>query len=339
MKRSTKIILITSACLIFGGILIAGISGAVGGTKQFKELADKQAFDFELPWDDAHLKLTTEGIYYINNDADEEEMRDGKPEIGQEVVDEETGKVTFVPDEEVIADAEEVLADWVTCVQMELGAGNIEIKKSENGSFYIKDGKNIYMNTDYEKGIVEIYTKSENEIQIFGFTTNSQEIVAEGTIYLPDQVYEEVILDMGAGEFRGELPECKKLEVRLGAGECIFDSVKAEEMELEVGAGECKIGYLEAAELDADIAMGEFTAKALIGRDLDAKVGMGEIAMDIIGEETDFNYDVEVGAGEVQIGSRSYSGVGSGGSKDDGLDRTIDVECGMGQATLKFVKE
>ena len=233
MKKSTKIILITSACLIFGGILIAGISGAVGGTRQFKQLVDSQALDFDLPWEDAKLKITTGGIYF----------------------------------------------------------------------------------------------------------THEEEPSGNATVYLPDQMYEELTLDMGAGEVSGDLPECKKMSVRLGAGECDLDYIKAEEVELEVGAGECTIGLLEAEEVNADIAMGEFKAKAAIGKDFDAKVGMGEIAMEIIGEEDDFDYDVTVGAGEVRIGTRSYSGVGSGGSQKNGQDREIEVDCGMGQVTITFVED
>ncbi len=321
MKKSTKIILITSACLIFGGILIAGISGAVGGTRQFKQLVDSQALDFELPWEDAKLKITTSGLYFTNEDEDNED-ENGRPFDAPEGV---TGNYEV--------DGE------IKNIEMNLGAGTIEIKKSKDGKVNIDADSDMFIDCDYDDETLKISTKLMGEVQILGFSVGNVEPVGSATIYLPDQVYEEMTLDMGAGEFTGDLPVCKKMSVRLGAGECDLDYIKAEEVELEVGAGECTIGLLEADEVEANIAMGEFSAKASIGKELDAKVGMGEIAMEIIGEEDEFDYDVTVGAGEVRIGTRSYSGVGSGGSQKNGQDRKIEVDCGMGQATLTFVED
>lgn len=330
MKKSTKIILITSACLILGGTLIAGISGAVGGTRQFKELVDSQALNFDLPWDNAQLKLTTSGLYFTN----EEEVPHlpGTPEPPEDSVLAESLKESGGKN---LIDAP---TTEIKCIEIELGAGEVELKKSENGTFYVEEDENMEIISDYKNETLKIRTESLAQVQIFGFSTGTVS-AGKAVIYLPDQMYEEISMDMGAGTFGGELPECAKLSIRMGAGECDFDYVKADEIELEVGAGECKIGRLEAQELNADIAMGEFEAKALIGRELDAKVGMGEITMEIIGEETDFDYDVEVGAGEVRIGSRSYSGVGSGGSQENGMDREINVDCGLGEAAIRFVKE
>ena len=318
MKRSTKIVLITSACLIFGGILISGISGAVGGTRQFKELADKQALNFDLPWEDTQLKLTTDGLYFVN-----EGMEDSADDSFSGTVTEQVGDVAM---------------SEIKNIEMELGAGDIEIKESKNGTFHIGEGEGMNIISDFKDGTLRIRTENATKVQIFGFSATGP-AVGNAVLYLPEQAYEEITLNMGAGKCTGELPECSKLSIRLGAGECEFDYIKADEVELEVGAGECKIGLLEAQDLNADIAMGELEAKALIGEELDAKVGMGEIRMEIVGEESDFDYDVDVGAGEVRIGSRSYSGVGSGGSQSNGTGREIDVECGMGEATIHFVEE
>ena len=333
MKKSTKIILITSACLIFGGILISGISGAVGGTRQFKELADKQALNFDLPWEDTKLKLTTDGLYFVN--GDEEDTESERPFDAPQ----ESGDFADNQSSEILTEkVSDVAMSEVKNIKMELGAGEIELKKSTNGNFHVGEGDNMKIVSDFSDGTLRIRTENKSTVQILGFNTGSVS-AGSAVIYLPEQAYEEISLDMGAGTCTGELPDCNKLSIRLGAGECEFDYIKAGEVELDVGAGECKIGLLEADEINADIAMGEFEAKAQINKELDAKVGMGEINMSIIGEEADFDYDVEVGAGEVRIGSRSYSGVGSGGSQENDTGREIEVECGMGEATINFVEE
>lgn len=328
MKKSTKIILITSACLIFGGILIAGISGAVGGTRQFKELADKQALNFDLPWEDTKLKLTTDGLYFVNGDEEDASVESERP---FEAPEEQSSEI-------VTEKVSDVAMSEVKNIKMELGAGEIELKKSANGTFHVGEGDNMKIVSDFSGGTLRIRTENKSSVQILGFNTGSVS-AGSAVIYLPEQAYEEITLDMGAGTCTGELPECSKLSIRLGAGECEFDYIKAGEVELDVGAGECKIGLLVADEINADIAMGELDAKAQIGKELDAKVGMGEINMSIVGDEADFDYDVEVGAGEVSIGSRSYSGVGSGGSQENETGREIDIECGMGEARIDFVEE
>ncbi|MBE5882460.1 MAG: DUF4097 domain-containing protein [Lachnospiraceae bacterium] len=322
MKKSTKIILITSACLILGGLLIAVVSGAIGGARQFKELADRQELSFEVPFADAQLRLNTSGLYFTSKDEPdrEEERAFEAPEVSGETV--------------AVTDAGEIKN-----IEMKLGAGEIKIKKSGNGTFHVGEGENMKIISDYKNGTLEIKAGIEGDIQVFGFSTGASVSAGSAVIYLPDQVYESVTIEMGAGVCTGDIPECGEFKIDLGAGEIDFDYVKADEMELKVGAGECKIGLLEVGTLDADIAMGEFAAKAEIGTELDANVGMGEIEMEIIGEESDFDYDVEVGAGEVRIGSRTYSGVGSGGSQENDTGREISVECGMGEATLRFVKE
>lgn len=301
MKKSTKIILITSAVLIFGGVFIAAISGAAGGSEQFKGLVKRQMLRYELPWPDVTLQVSTDGIYFTNNDPDEN-VRE---------YDEQTEEV----DSSLDVDASEVKS-----IELELDAGNFEIKESKDGSFYYETDGVMRVTSSYRNGTLKVTGDLINKWTLFGSSNGNTVSVGSATIYLPNRIYEEINLDIGAGEFTGYIPECEALSVRLGAGECDFDSVKAKETEFQVGVGECHIGMLETDEMDADIEM-------------------GEISIGIVGEENDYDYDIEVGAGEVHIGTRTYSGIGSGGSRDNGSDRKIDVECGMGEVRLDFIPD
>ncbi len=344
MKKSTKIILITSVCLIFGGLLIAVISGTVGGAKQFKELADRHQFSFDLPFFDAQLRLNTEGVYFTSKDKAEDEgyVEDYDDIEGVHDSQDETDgdEEESISGNSKMAEGETVTdTDKIRKVKMELGAGEIEIKKSRDGDFHINEEGNMKVTSNVKGGTLEIKAGMEGDIQIFGFSTGASVSTGSAVIYLPEQVYESVTIDMGAGVCSGEVPECEEFKVDLGAGEIEFDYVKANEMELRVGAGECEIGLIEAETLEADIAMGQFTAKAIVDTELDATVGMGEIDMEIVGDENDFDYDVEVGAGEVRIGSRTYSGLGSSGSQKNDTGREINVDCGMGEARIRFVEK
>lgn len=296
MKKSTKIILITSVVLIFGGALIAAICAAAGGGAQFKGLVKRQMLRYELPWPDVTLQVTTDGIYFTDSDPEEEAENIREYE-------EQTAESISVLD----MDASEV-----KCIELNLDAGTIEIKESEDGSFYYETDGVMLVTSKYKNGTLDLTAGFESKWKSLGSSAGS------AIIYLPKQTYEEIKLDMGAGEFTGYIPECEILSVSMGAGECNFDSVKAKETKFQVGAGECHIGRLETDDMDADIAV-------------------GEISIGIVGEENDYDYDIEVGAGEVHIGTRTYSGIGSGGSRDNGSDRKIDVECGMGEVRLDFI--
>ncbi len=330
MKKSSVIILITSVCLILVGAILAGITGTVGGVQKIQELIDEEDIAFEVPFfEEYELQLDSTGLYF----APEDDMREVPSEV---YIVEPSDFDAKEPGEyvEEMVDATENIAS----LEIKLGAGELEFRKSGDDRIHIQqDGNlNITPKTNGDKLVLEV--ESLVNVQIFGVSVGDSATAGSATLYLPERVYDEISIEMGAGTCNGDFPVSKQLSIDMGAGEAEFDYIKTGEFELRVGAGECSIYTIEADKLSADIAMGEFSAKARIHDELDATVGMGEISMDIIGKETDFDYDVEVGAGEVRIGNRSYSGIGSGGSQSNNTGKEIDVECGMGEATIRFVE-
>ena len=337
MKKSSVIILITSVCLILIGAILAGITGTVGGVQKIQELIDEEDIAFEVPFfEEYELQLDSTGLYFAPEDDMEQvpsEVYVVEPSNFEATV---SGSDAPKPSENVeeMVDAIENIAS----LEIKLGAGELEFRKSGDDRIHIQQDGNLAITpkTDGDKLVLEV--ESRVNVQIFGVSVGDSVAAGCATLYLPDRVYDEISIEMGAGTCNGDFPESRQLSIDMGAGEVEFAYVKTGEFELRVGAGECSIDTIEADKINADIAMGEFSAKARIHDELDAKVGMGEISMDIIGEENDFDYDVEVGAGEVTIGSRSYSGVGSGGGQSNNTGKEIDVECGMGEAIIRFVE-
>ena len=53
--------------------------------------------------------------------------------------------------------------------------------------------------------------------------------------------------------------------------------------------------------------------------------------------QEDYNYDLECGVGNLDVGSDSYSGLGREKSiSNTGADRKVDLECGMGNVSVNF---
>ena len=55
------------------------------------------------------------------------------------------------------------------------------------------------------------------------------------------------------------------------------------------------------------------------------------------GAQEDYNYDLECGVGNLDVGSDSYSGLGRENHiSNTGADRKLELECGMGNVSVSF---
>lgn len=114
----------------------------------------------------------------------------------------------------------------------------------------------------------------------------------------------------------------------------IFD-----EVDLEIGAGEANVEGLAANTVNVDVGAGEADITGLDVKNLNAETGAGQLYMELIGSEEDYNYDVECGVGEVQIGESTFEGLGREQHlTHPGANRFLDVECGVGEIQIEFQK-
>ncbi len=112
----------------------------------------------------------------------------------------------------------------------------------------------------------------------------------------------------------------------------VFDKV-----DLEMGAGQADISDLRANILDIEVGAGQADLLDIDVQYFNASAGAGQIQAELVGNETDYNYDVECGIGEIVIGNNSYGGFGRDTNiENPGAERKLDVECGVGQITIEF---
>lgn len=147
---------------------------------------------------------------------------------------------------------------------------------------------------------------------------------------------EQVTIALGGGLAFLERVEAKDVDISAGAGELVIKALKAEEAKLQIGAGQIVSGNSYVKNMSLDVGVGDIMYAGQITNDLDATCGMGAIQMLLEGSGQEYNYELSTGAGEIQVGGISCSGVGKERFIDNGASGNFNMECGMGSIFVAF---
>lgn len=131
----------------------------------------------------------------------------------------------------------------------------------------------------------------------------------------------------------------QELEIEMGAGTVYLNrDIETEKLSVEMGAGEFDSkNPVTAEEADLEIGTGSMTFADLSAKKISGECGLGELDLTMTGTQEDYNYDLECGVGNLDVGSDSYSGLGREKSiSNTGADRKLDLECGMGNVSVNF---
>ena len=131
----------------------------------------------------------------------------------------------------------------------------------------------------------------------------------------------------------------QELEIEMGAGTVYLNrDIETEKLSVEMGAGEFESkNPVTAEEADLEIGTGSMTFADLSAKKISGECGLGELDLTMTGTQEDYNYDLECGVGNLDVGSDSYSGLGREKSiSNTGADRKLDLECGMGNVSVNF---
>lgn len=113
-----------------------------------------------------------------------------------------------------------------------------------------------------------------------------------------------------------------------------------EEIDIDMGIGslETADGILRCEELEIDSGVGSCTLIADIGERIKIDGGVGDVDLTLIGKETDFNYKIDHGVGEVTVGSNRYSDLGGEHEISHGADRELEIDSGIGTVRVQFAE-
>lgn len=196
-------------------------------------------------------------------------------------------------------------------------------------------------------GEVEIYPVSENEIQI-GIDGQAQ----KRGVFIHEQGGELKVCQRrkefawfqneSYGTVRIGIPETaviSELECEIDAGTCTVENIQTRMMDFSTKAGVIEASGIQTEELDVSAGTGRADIEGAVERKAEGDCGVGELVFLLEGKKEDFNYDLETGAGTIQIGDSRYSGIGLEEKIDNrglGAVKTMELEVGTGSTTVSF---
>ncbi len=129
----------------------------------------------------------------------------------------------------------------------------------------------------------------------------------------------------------------QKVDMEVGAGQIMAEGLLVSKLEVSVGAGEIRLNEMEIEELEAQVGMGNFIAKGTVSVSIEAECSMGNMELELSGDQTDYDYEVECVAGNIKIGEDKYGGgIVKEQKIDNGAGRRMDLECSIGNIAVTF---
>lgn len=226
--------------------------------------------------------------------------------------------------------------DGIKNLDLSLGAGSFVLKKKD-----VDDGMiDIYIQgrggCDYLVKGDTFYVEGFKGIKTIGSDLSENVI----TLVLPSGTWlEEVDLEVGAGVMEISSLDVGEIDALIGAGELRIDEARIRDFSAEIGAGRMEARNMEAASVDFALSMGECVYDGTVSGNLDVECDMGNMVFYLKGDEKDFNYKIECGAGHVMVGENSYTALRLEKSIHHGGHREFEIECNMGNIDVFFLTD
>lgn len=316
MKKFMKVCAIMAAILVVMGAALAFVAGTFRGRQVVSDVVDSVTggrvhvnwSGWNLPWgitfrDDGFFNVDTSNIY----DNDYEIYR---------------GDVT-----------KHEISGKFDQLDIELGGYIFETAVSPDDSFYLTTSNVDKFQCYVKSGVLHLKAVNSSINFSLGNITDRKLI-----LYIPEEaLLSEVELELGAGQVIIDDLSAAAVSLEVGAGQIQAKNIQTGKLEISVGAGQVEIPGMKVDELKVEIGMGELVGSGSIYKSADLECSMGNLELTVKGSQRDFNYWLEVAAGNLDLGSDHYSGL----AKEQKIlspvaVKTMNIECAMGNVTISF---
>jgi hypothetical protein len=212
------------------------------------------------------------------------------------------------------------LAAGIAKLDIEAGVGNFKVLPWDND--YARIEISGYGECRYYQRGDTFYVEGFDTDNGWWRWTNYSSRFADNemALYLPrHQFSEQISLDVGTGTLEIKDFSTKVLDGEVGVGKLYMDNIATHRLDLETGVGTASFN-------------------GTISGNVNAECGVGNITLVIKGNENDFNYNIDCSIGNVSVGGRSYSGLGSSQIVNNGSDKSMRLECAVGNIKVRFVE-
>lgn len=315
MKKFMKVCAIMAAVMLLVGAALAFTASTVRGSEAISRVVDSVTggrvyvnwSNWGRPW----------GIYVKdrwNYSVDLSDLYDYNHEILRGDVSEYT------------------LGSDVERLEIELGGYIFNTAFTEDDCFYVTTENADNIQCYVEKGVLKLKAVDTHPYLVVGHI-NERQI----TLCIPrDNFLESFELELGAGQVTLNGINADEVSLEVGAGQIIAQNIRAKELEVSAGAGQVELWGVDVDKLNAEIGMGGLVGAVDVQKSAEFECAMGNMELTLMGSQQDFNYQLEVAAGNIEVGRNSYSGLAHEQKIHNGADKDISIECSMGNITILF---
>lgn len=209
-------------------------------------------------------------------------------------------------------------------LEIKMYAGQMEILEGEKFSF--------------ETNIPEIKTKLEGD-RFLIVDNRKRSTVDSGVVkvFIPKgKTFDTVRIESGAGNFKLNGLQCKKLDLKVGAGKMTLENLTVtESANIDSGAGKTTFNDCNINNPAISIGAGYFEYYGILYGKIQIDHGLGKALFNIDGKKSDYSIQTDSGLGTMKIDGEPLS--------DDLInkfnpkaDNKILIESGIGKIELDF---
>lgn len=213
----------------------------------------------------------------------------------------------------------------IESLELEINEGYVSITEAEEGS--PSDEITVYSDSPYAKVQLEEsrgVLKIKSEVKDHGFGWRRFQWKNQPSLI-------QIKVPKGY--------EFNRAEMEFGATDFQADFLYAQELDLDTGVGTVTIRDGRIGKLKTRGGVGELDFQGEITGDTSIKNGVGDMNFVLTGFPKDYNYKIECGIGSVTVDGSSYSGLAAAKRIDNQAGRWMDIKCGVGEISIRFVEE
>lgn len=202
--------------------------------------------------------------------------------------------------------------------------------EKEGNTLFIKDTRSGFgVSSRPDESVIVTLPKNK---KLDTFEINS----GAGKVRVESISANDIDIELGAGASSFEnIVSKNSLAINVGAGKATFDSIKSKsKTKIEVGAGQLTVKAGELKNADVNLGLGEMSITAGFSGNSDFEVGIGSAKVYICGQPDSYSFDVSKGIGIVTIDGKDMND----GNKYGNGKNEFDIDCGIGEMRIRFVK-
>lgn len=178
---------------------------------------------------------------------------------------------------------------------------------------------------------------------------NSMDYALYLRLFLPKEMLNKIYIEVGTGNVTFEQLSAENMEINCGIGELTAKSLSGKNLDIHIGVGEMEAGTVTVSDTcTIQSGTGNITLAKYDGPNLDLNCGIGDVSVTAAGKQTRYNYELNCTAGDIRLNHllaeseehhEEKQGLGCHIDQDHHADRTLHIQCGLGDLELNFTEE